>query len=114
MTTPTFSTEQAFDMLPHAADIYTNLNIKEYLANNVFKAEEGEDSEVAKKVAGANLIAYILKNSPKAKDAFFELVSIFESKSVEEVKSQSLVKTMASVKAIIKNKELMDFFNQSV
>jgi len=112
--TTTFSTEQAFDMLPHAADIYTKLNVKEYLKNNVFEVKKGEDPEVSKKVAGAELISYILKNSPKAKEAFFELVAIFESKTVEEVKAQSLVKTMASVKAIAKNEELMDFFKQPV
>lgn len=114
MSTTNVSTEQAFDMLPHASDIYTNLKIKEYLANNVFKAKKGADDAVAKKLAGADLIAYILKNSPKAKEAFFNIVAIFESKSIEEVKNQSLIKTMASVKAIASNKELMDFFTQSV
>lgn len=114
MTTTNFSTEQAFDMLPHASDIYTNLKVKEYLASHVFKVKEGEDVEVAKKIAGADLMAFVLKNSPNAKDAFFNIVAIFEGKTVDEVKAQSLIKTMTSVKAIMKNKELMDFFTQSV
>lgn len=113
-TVSTVSTEQVFDMLPHASDIYTNLNIKNYLKNNVFTAKKGENAENSKKLAGADLIAYILKNSPKAKEAFFNIVAIFEGKSIEEVKKQSLFKTMATIKAIMNDKDLLDFFKASV
>ncbi|PPA71906.1 hypothetical protein [Jeotgalibacillus proteolyticus] len=108
------STEQAFDMLPHAADIYTKLNVRDYLQKNVFKPKKGESTSIAKKLAGADMIAYILKNLPKAKSDFFHIIAIFESKKVEEVKSQPLTQTMVSIKAIITDKDLMDFFKESV
>lgn len=116
MSISNISTEQAFDMLPHVSDIYTNLNIKDYLQNNATKAKTSNKEEITvlKNLAGADLIAYILKNSPKAKDSFFNIVAIVDGKSVEEVKKQSLLQTMSSVKAIMNDSELLGFFTQSV
>lgn len=106
------NTEQAFDMLPHAADIYTNLNLKEYFKKNQVKPKKDEDLTAAKKLAGIDAIAYILKNSPKAKNEFFHIVAIFEEKTVDEVKKQPITTTIKTIKEIMTDEELMDFFTQ--
>ncbi len=105
------TSEQVFDMLPHVTDIYDKLDLNAYRKelNASFKGKEVDKTEV-----GIMVFKYVLKNSIKVKEEFFNIVATVEGKPLEEVKKQSIVKTIATIKNIFSDKEMMDFFKQAM
>lgn len=110
--TKTFSSEQAYDMLPYAVDIYEKLKMDDY-RKKIQKANE-KKKNVDKMQLGIDMVKYIVRNSGKVKDEVFELIAIAQNISLEEVKEQSAGKTMKSFKEIFSDKDLVDFFKSAM
>ncbi|WP_067725373.1 hypothetical protein [Oceanobacillus damuensis] len=106
------SNEQVFDMLPHAVDIYDNLDFDSY--RKKLKDEYDKKRKNGKKIdpvdASVDAVKYILKNSKNVKNEIFNIIAIAENKSFEEVRKQSFLKTIATFKSIFTNEELVSFF----
>lgn len=105
------TSEQAFDMLPFMVDIYDKLDINNYRKE---LNESLQGKEVDKMEVGITVMKYILKNSSRVKEEFFNIVAISEGKPVEQVRQQSLLSTINAIKAIFSDKELMGFFKQAI
>lgn len=105
------NSEQAFDMLPYAVDIFDKLDIDGYRKEI---AEKYKDKQSDNMAVGIEVFRYIFKNAGKVKTEFFQIVAIAENKSLEEVKAQSLAKTIIAIKAVFSDKELVDFFRQAM
>lgn len=101
------NSEKAFDMLPYVAEIFEKIDILNYI--NKIRAKEKDQEK-----AGMQMILYIVKNSSKVKEEFFNVVAIAEEKTVEEVKKQGLAATIKAFKDIFSDPELMDFFKQAI
>ena len=105
------SSEKAFDMLPSAVDIYEKLDVDAYRKRI---AEESKGKKLDAQSVGINLMKYILVNTPKIKEEFFNIAAIFEDKTVDEVKAQPFMQTVSTIKAVFADKELMSFFKQAI
>jgi hypothetical protein len=103
--------EQAFDMLPYVVDIYDKLEIDKY-RKELAQKTKGEKIDVES--LGIEAFKYVIKNSGKVKEEFFNIVAIAEEKTPEEIKSQPFLKTMAKFKEVFTDKELTDFFKQAM
>ncbi len=110
------NSEKAFDMLPSVVDIYDKLNIDDYRKKMTeqYKKDKEKGIMVTQMDAGIDLFKYVLRNSSKVKDDFFEIVSIMDEKSIEEVKKQPFSKTITAIKEIFTDKEAIDFFKQAM
>lgn len=114
------SSEKAFDMLPHVSDIYEKIDMGKYIANKKFevvknKAKNKEEVDEVKIMGyGLDMFSYIMKNSPKVKDEFFNIVAIIEDKELEEVKAQPLGSTLKTIKLLFEDAETMIFFKQAM
>lgn len=106
------SSEQAFDMLPYAVDIFEKLDLKGYRKKIKEKYKGKQKVDVDR--IGIDSVIYIVKNSSKIKEEFFSIVAIAENKTVEQVKSQSPIETVKVFKEIFENNELMVFFKQAM
>lgn len=105
------SSEKVFDMVPVMVDIFDKLDFDNY------RKKLTEQSKIEKwdtDKTGMKAFAYILKNSAKVKDEFFQIVAISEDKDIEEVKKQSFGKTINSIKEIFSDKEAIDFFKEAM
>lgn len=107
------STEKAFDMLPYVADIYEKVDIKSYIKEKK-KTIKGKQTEEDIMGFGLDMFSYVIKQSPKVKKEFFEVVAIIEDKKVEEVKKQSFGKTINTIKSLYEDEETMDFFKSAM
>lgn len=101
------TTEKAYDMLPHMVDIFDKLEVKEYGTKRAKKVKDSKE-------LGIDILKYVVKNSGKVKEEFFQVVAIAQDKTVEEVKKQGLMTTINTVKEIFKDDELMDFFKSAM
>ncbi|MGO4887066.1 hypothetical protein ACJ2A9_04850 [Anaerobacillus sp. MEB173] len=106
------NTEQAFDMLPYAVELYEKLDIEAYRKKLATKYKNKKNVDVTK--VGIEVIMYIVKNSMKVKEEFFQIVAIAENKSIDEVKAQSPIKTAMTFKEIFSDEELMAFFKAAM
>jgi hypothetical protein len=109
----TINSEQVFDMLPYVADMYDKTKFDDYrkqLAQK-YKGKKKEDVAIS---AAIDATKFILKNSGKVKNEFFNIVAIAEQKKLEEVKKQSFIKTIKSVKRIFSDPDLVDFFKEAM
>lgn len=104
------NSEQAFDMLPCAVDIFEKLDIQSFILKNKIKDANPEDV----KQKGIELVKYIAKNSSKVKDEFFSIVAIADGKNVEEVKKQLFTKTIQTFIEIFSDQELINFFKSAM
>ena len=102
-----YSTEQIFDMLPYAVEIYEKIDFDGYRKKlqAKYKGKKIDPTD-----AGIDAFKFVLKNSSKVKEEFFQLVAIAENKTVEEVRNQNFIETIKTIKEIFSNKELVDFF----
>lgn len=107
------STEKAFDILPFISDIYEKIDLKDFIASYQEKKKE-DDVENRQLIAGLDLFSFIMKQSGKVKEEFFNIVAIAEDKKIEEVKSQSFALTLKTIKELFTDKELNDFFKQAM
>lgn len=107
------STEKAFDILPYISDIYEKVDfkgfIKEYRENI-----QDTDEENQQLIAGLDIFAFLMKQSGKVKEEFFNIVAIAEDKKVEEIKKQSFAKTLKTIKELFTDKEMVDFFKTAM
>lgn len=109
------SSEKAFDMLPYVSDIYEKIDMGKYIANKKFEvAKNKNNDEVEIMGYGLDMFSYIMKQSPKIKDEFFQIVAIIEDKTLEEVKAQNLGETIGTIKVLFEDIETMDFFKQAM
>ena len=105
------TSEQAFDMLPYAVDIYEKLNIKEYAIEKAQEAKKsGKDANAIQTEVGEDIIKYIVKNSPKVKTEFFSIVAVACKKTLAEVKKQPPAETIKVFMEVFRDKDLLDFF----
>jgi len=105
------STEKVFDMLPVVVVLYDKLDIDTYRKD---LEKENVGKRLNKNDLGINIFKYVLKNSLKVKNEFFEIASIFEEKTIEEVKAQSFGKTINIIKEVFTDKETLDFFKSAM
>jgi hypothetical protein len=103
------SSEVVFDLLPFMIDIFDKLDVEKE-GKRLVKISKTKDIDVQKKEIGVNIIKYILKNSPKVKDEFFEVVSIVEGITIEEAKAQGIGKTIKTIQEVMGDEEIMVFF----
>lgn len=109
------SSEQAFDMLPYVVDIYDKIDLNKFRKDitKQYQKQKAIDKKPINPIDVAiDTTKYILKNSPKLKKEFFEIVAIAEKRPVKEVKEQSFLKTISAIKRIFSDPELVDFFRQ--
>jgi|SRR5690606_5362450 len=104
------TSEKAFDLLPYLVDIYDKLNIDQYRKElqRKYKGKQVDQLEV-----GIEVVKYIIKNAPKIKEEFFQIVAIVDDKDIEEVKKQSFLVTIGTVQKLFTDPELMSFFKQA-
>lgn len=107
------TSEQAFDMLPYAVDIYEKLDMGGYGKKIKAKNAKAKVKKGALEL-GEDMVKYVVRSSGKIKKEIFEIVAIAEEKKLEEVKKQSLGKTLKIFNAIYKDKELVDFFKSAM
>lgn len=118
------NSEKAFDMLPFVSDIYEKIDMGKYIANKKFELVKNKDKNKSKNKEevdevkimgyGLDMFSYIMKNSPKVKDEFFNIVAIIEDKELKEVKAQPLGNTLKTIKLLFKDVETMIFFKQAM
>jgi hypothetical protein len=106
------NTEKAFDMLPMVVDLYEKLDIDGYRKS--LAKESKSKKNIDAEVLGIDIFKYILKNSGKVKEEFFEIVSVFEDKSIEEVKAQGFGKTINTIKEIFTDKDTTELFKSAI
>lgn len=110
------NSEQAFELLPYAVDIYEKIDFDSY--RKKVQADYKKLNKQGKKVdptdAGIDAFKHILRNSTKVKEEFFEIVAIIDGKDVEEIRKQSFIKTVGTIKELFSDKELVSFFKQAV
>ncbi|WP_051189145.1 hypothetical protein [Halalkalibacillus halophilus] len=106
------NSEQVFDMLPYVADLYEKSGFDSY-RKEIRKKYQGKKN-VDSLDPAIDAVRFILKNSNKVKDEFFNIVAIAEERKVEEVKKQSYIKTMRSIKRIFSDPDLVDFFKEAM
>lgn len=108
--------EQMFDMLPFVVDIYDKINFDKYRKDlqKKYKEKKKENKKVDPLDAAIEATKFILKNSPKIKEEFFNIVAISDRKKVWEVKKQPFTKTLKSIKQIFSDPELMGFFKDAM
>jgi len=111
------STEKAFDMLPYAVDIFEKLDIQNY---GIKKAQEYKKkypdknrTEIQREL-GIELIKYVLKNSQKVKEEFFNIVALAADIDIETAKKRPFTESIQTFKEIFMDGELMDFFNSAM
>lgn len=107
------STEKAFDLLPYISDIYEKLDFSDFIKKYQENKKE-EDMQRRQVIAGLDIFSFIMKESSKVKDEFFNIVAIAEDKEVEEIKQQSFTKTLNTIKSLFTDKELSDFFKEAM
>lgn len=107
------STEKAFNILPYISDIYEKLDFTEFI-NKYQSNEEEEDNERRQIVTGLDMFSFIMKQSGKIKDEFFNIVALVEEKEIEEIKKQSFATTLKTIKDLFTDKELSDFFKTAM
>lgn len=105
------TSEKVFDMLPTVVTLYDKLDIDSYRKK---LAKENIKKKLDSNDLGIEIFKYVLKNSSKVKEDFFEIVAIFDDKTVEEVKLQSFGKTINSIKEIFSDKETVGFFKDAI
>lgn len=105
------SSEQAFDMLPHVADMYDKLAMTDYIKK---VGKKNKDKGLTKIEAAEEAFKHIARSSAKCKKEFFNIIAIAENKTAEEVKAQPFFKTMKTFKEIYKDKDLVDFFKSAI
>lgn len=105
------TSEKVFDMLPTVVTLYDKLDIDSYRKK---LAKENTKKKLDSNDLGIEIVKYVLKNSSKVKEDFFEIVAIFDDKTVEEVKLQSFGKTINSIKEIFSDKETVGFFKDAI
>lgn len=105
------SSDKVFDMLPVVVVLYDKLDLDTYRKK---LAKENEEKKLDSNDLGIEIFKYVLKNSSKVKEDFFEIVSIFEDKTIEQVKKQSFAKTVSAIKIIFTDKEATSFFKQAI
>lgn len=108
------STEKAFDILPHVSEIYEKVNIKKYITDKKTKLKKGTNNEVEMMGLGLDMFSYVLKQSSKVKEEFFNIVAIIEDKNLEDVKKQSLIVTIKTIKDLFEDIETMDFLKSAM
>lgn len=115
------TTEQAFDMMPNVVGIYEKLKIRDFAQKRAKELVKKYPTEPTKEQKhemsseiGAEIVAYILKESPRAKEDFFGMVAIACGVTVEEAKAQSPAKSFKVFKELISDPELMDFFSEAM
>lgn len=106
------STEKAFDMLPMVTVLYDKLAIDKY-RDELAKKNKGKKNISAESL-GIDIFKYILQNSGKVKEDFFEIASVFEEKPIEEIKAQSFTKTILTMKEIMTDGDAVDFFKSVI
>ncbi|CAK7001925.1 hypothetical protein [Tissierella sp.] len=107
------STEKAFEILPYISDIYEKLDFREFIKKYQENKKE-DDAERRQIIAGLDIFAFIMKQSGKVKDEFFNIVAIAEDKDIEEIKKQSFAKTLKTIKDLFTDKDLSDFFKTAM
>lgn len=112
MENQAITSEQAFDMLPYAVDIYDKLNFDKYRKELVKKYKGQKTIDYLDPVIDA--AKFILKNSGKIKREVFNIVAIAENKKLEEVKQQSFFKTIQTFKKILSDPDLVSFFKEAM
>lgn len=107
------STEKAFEILPYISDIYEKIDLSEFIKKY---QENKKEEDVANRqiIAGLDLFSFMMKQSGKVKEEFFNIVSIVEEKEIEEVKEQPFAKTLKTIKDLFTDKELSDFFKTAM
>lgn len=107
------STEKAFEILPYVSDIYEKIDLSEFIRKY---QENKKEEDVANRqiIAGLDLFSFVMKQSGKVKEEFFNIVSIVEDKEIEEVKKQSFGKTLKVIKDLFADEELSDFFKTAM
>ena len=108
------SSEKVFDMLPFVSDIYEKTNINKYITDQKKKITTGNQSEAKIMGYGLDMFSYIMKQSPKVKKEFFNIVAILEDKTIEEVKKQGLGQTIGVIKSLFEDEETMSFFKSAM
>ena len=106
-------TEKAFDMLPHAVEIFEQLDIQAYgkrKAEEYKKKNPGKDIKEMQSEIGIDIIKHIVKSSQKVKQEFFSIVAIAAGVDLETAKKRPLAESMQTFKEIFMDKDLLDFF----
>ncbi len=103
--------DMAFDMLPHAVDLFDKLELNEY---RKIVSEKYQGKQMDKVEVGIEVFKHIVKNLGKAKQEVYSIVAIVEGKTAEDVQNQSFAKTIMTFKSILTDKETMDFFKQAM
>ncbi|WP_335871965.1 hypothetical protein [Bacillus sp. 2205SS5-2] len=106
-----FESEQIFDMLPYAVEIYEKVDLDSY-------AEKLKKKYKNKKVSQDKIfwevLMHILKNSQKVKDDFFSVLAIAQGITLNEAKKKPIKESFETFKAIIEDNDLMGFLKASV
>jgi len=104
--------DKAFDMLPHAVDIFEKLDMEKFIKDNTVEVEEGDDETTLTKEQGMKMVKYVVRNANKVKEEVFNIVAISTEKTVDEVRKDSVSITINTFKEILQDEELMGFFSQ--
>ncbi len=111
------TTEKAFDMLPHMVEIFDKLELQKYgkeKAQEYKKKNPNKSAEEMQNELGTEIVKYILKNSAKIKEEFFNIAATALDVDVKEAKGKPLLETMQVVKDIFLNENLMAFFKSAM
>lgn len=112
--TNNISTEAAFDALPYVMEVYDKLDLDSYRkkVSKQYKVKNTKKPDLTE--VGIDLFKYVLKNISKAKEEIFSVIAIFENKTPEQVKAQPIAETIKSLRTVFQDKEVMDFFKESM
>ena len=111
------TTEKVFDILPDIIDMYEKIGLKDYnrkLATEYRKKYPDKPISDYQEEIGRDVIFYIIKNSKRAKNEFFKVISVLADVTEEEAKKQSLSQTLKIFNELLKDDELMDFFTTAM
>jgi len=106
------SNDKAFDMLPHAVEIFEKLDIQTYINEHKIEIDGDADRDALTQEQGMQLIKYVLRHASEVKEEVFNIVAIAEDMAVDEVREAGISTTITTFKNLLQDKELMGFFSQ--
>lgn len=106
--------DMAFDMLPHAVEIFEKLDLVNYVKKNKVIVKDKTQKDKISDEKALEFIMHIAKNAKKIKNQVFEIVAIANNKTADEVAKENFFNTIKTFKEILQSQDMLTFFQSAM